>query len=48
MLEQISTQLDQYTLPEQSYTPTKQSNETCNNNYVFFVQYKCQTVHFIN
>jgi len=35
MLEQISTSRDQYTLIEQSYVLTKQSNETCN---VFFVQ----------
>ena len=30
MLEQISTSIDQYILTEQSYTPTKQSNETRN------------------
>jgi len=32
MLEQISTskQIDQYTLTEQSYTATKQSNGMCN------------------
>jgi len=29
MLEQISTSRDRHTLTEQSYTPTKQSNETC-------------------
>jgi len=30
MLEQISTSRDRYTLTKQSYTSTKQSNDTCN------------------
>jgi len=44
MLEQISTSRDRYILTEQSYTPTKQSNETCN----MLSLYKSQMVHFIH